>query len=119
MTETEGFVCPECHMTGPHHEPDCSRPVMTDAEIEQAVAKMRADMQRAEHWCPYCPVSVRTLYAVAHNAMLAIDMARAGVGEWDRAWRKFGELRETVLALEPLVAEHFNAVGFPDGGRPA
>lgn len=64
----------------------------------------------SEHTCPYCPVSVRTLYATSYNAMLALDMAREGVGDWDRAWRKVAEMRETVLALEPLMTAHFKAL---------
>ena len=82
------------------------------AEVDQAMDRMiRAPHVAGEHQCPYCPVSVRSLYAVAYNAMLALDMARAGMGDWERAWRKVGEMRETVLALEPLVAAHFKALG--------
>lgn len=64
-----------------------------------------------EHQCAFCPVEVRALYAASYNAMLALDMARAGVGDWDRAWRKLGEMRDTVLGTQPLIDAHFDALG--------
>lgn len=71
---------------------------------------MTEDPAAPPHRCSFCPVSVRTLYASAYNAMLALDMARAGLGDWDRAWRKFAEMRDIVTALQPLLDAHFRGV---------
>lgn len=62
-----------------------------------------------QHLCSWCPVEVRALFATAHNAVLALDMARAGVGDFERAWRKLAELRETVHVVQPLLDAHFDA----------
>lgn len=62
------------------------------------------------HLCSFCPVEVRALYAAAYNAMLAVDMAEAGLGDRDRARRKVAELRETLRTVQPLVDAHFDAV---------
>jgi hypothetical protein len=79
-------------------------------ELLETMRPMLEDIA-GEHRCAFCPLSTRALYAVAYNAMLALDMAKAGMGDWDRAWRKVAEMRETVLAIEPLVTEHFRATG--------
>lgn len=60
------------------------------------------------HRCPWCPDVTRGLYAVAYNAVLAIDMARAGLGDQERAGRKLAELRHYVMDVySPQIDAHF------------
>lgn len=60
------------------------------------------------HNCVWCPVETRGLYAYAYNAVLALDLARSGLGDQARADRKLAELRTAVMDLYgPEVNEHF------------
>lgn len=64
------------------------------------------------HQCIACPVEVRGLYAVAHNALNAYDTWKQyGSEEVPRFHRKIGELREQVECLKPIVEKHFDDIG--------
>lgn len=54
-----------------------------------------------------CPVEVRSLFAAAHNAWGALDRARHGTEDWDRAWRKLNDLGKQVQAFQPIMDAHF------------
>lgn len=56
------------------------------------------------HRCCCCPVEVRSLFAVAHNLLLANDG-----GHWGKVWQLLGELRVEVDRMQPLMDAHFAA----------
>lgn len=58
--------------------------------------------------CMACPVEVRGLYASAHNAVMAIEMALNGTGDRARAIRKLAELKEQVELFKPIAEAHFS-----------
>lgn len=63
--------------------------------------------QETGHDCITCPTAVRNLMATAHNALSAWD---GGTANLVRTARKMESLREALAKVEPIAAEHFEAL---------
>lgn len=65
---------------------------------------------KEEHKCDVCSIEIRNLFAVAHNAVNAIDAAKRQEGSWERAYRKVEQLRHGVEMMQPIMDAHFAEV---------
>lgn len=63
------------------------------ARLVEALAKLEA------HWCAWCPVEVRDLYANAYNAFVNYGSGRER--------KKMGDLQRCLTSREPEVEQHF------------
>ncbi len=58
----------------------------------------------SEHSCDWCPMEVRGLFAVAHNASGAYENR---VFDAERAERKMTQLKAYLELIQPLIDRHF------------
>jgi hypothetical protein len=66
----------------------------------QARERLVSSLTKLEaHWCAWCPVEVRDLTAVAHNAVVNHGT--------ERGRRKMGDLARTVTHYRKPLDEHF------------
>lgn len=84
--------------------------IMGDARTEARTRLVSALDKLEAHWCAWCPLEVRDLAAVAHNA--AVNSGN------ERARKKMGDLFRALNAYEPIRDAHFRAINEWDAKQP-
>jgi hypothetical protein len=99
------------------HDDEVREEQVTDQPLRVAFNDVANPPFGGTEACIACPIEVRGLGAVAHNAVCAFEAAASGSGSWERAARKMAELRRAVDEWRPIVEAHF-ADPMHSHGRP-